>query len=718
MRRPALAAALLALAACSRRGGEEARAADDVLWVTPEATRAGAVRVVDVKEQDFAEPVVAPGRVAFDDLRVVHVFSPVTGRVTRVIANPGDRVAKGSALLNLASPDAGSAFADLVKAEADLAAAAQELARQQRIYAAHAGPKRDLEAAEDAELKASAERARAAEKAKLLQVGRGEAVTQEYTLRSFIEGRVISRGVSPGMEVQGQYSGGGGAELFTIGEIDRVLVLADVAEADLPRVRPGAAVEVRAVAYPGRTFAGKVDWIADALDPALRTARVRVSLPNPDRALKPEMYVTARIATVAERRLGVPEEAVTRADGQPFALVADRQDGDGRIEFKRRRLRLAGTRAGAWLAVADGLSAGDRVAIEARPVRAASGAGEARLGERQAEAAGIRTAVVAAQDVAGALQLAGRLSFDDRRVAHVFSPVTGRVTRVLAPLGARVRKGQPLLALASPDVGQALSDLAKAEADRVAAEHERKRQQELVAAHAGAVKDLEAAEGAFKKARAEEERARARTRLLSAGDLDRVTQEYLLRSPIDGTVVARAVNPGLEVQGQWSGAQNAPELFTVGELDRLWILAEVYEQDLPLVRAGQRVEVRSPAAPGEVFRGAVEWVSDALDPVQRTARIRCALENPRRLLKPEMVERVTVSIPGRRLVSVPREALVRRGDETVVFVATARDGELRFRERRVSADEERAEGQVPVLSGLAPGERVVVDGAMFVMGML
>jgi cobalt-zinc-cadmium efflux system membrane fusion protein len=374
----------------------------------------------------------------------------------------------------------------------------------------------------------------------------------------------------------------------------------------------------------------------------------------------------------------------------------------------------------AFLAVVEsGLSAGEKVLVERAPLTAAT---EPRVAvsRRQFENAGLRVEPVREEDVDDALVASARVAFDEARVARVFSPVTGRVVRVLAQPGQHVAKGAPLLALASPDVGTAFADSVKAKADLVAAEHELARGRDLFQEHAGSRKDLEAAEASFRKARAEVDRAEQKTRLFSSGTWDDVTQEYKLRSPIEGEVVSRAVTAGLEVQGQWSGAGSPVELFTVGALDPLWVVGDVYEVDLPHVRNGLPLEVRVPAFPDRTFRGRIEWVSDVLDPLTRTAKIRCAVENPGRVLRPEMAPILSISLPGRHHVGVPRAALLRLGDDTVVFVAAedSRDGEVAFTRRKVIAGEAGPRGVVPVLDGLAAGERVVVSGAIFLVGLL
>ncbi len=346
-------------------------------------------------------------------------------------------------------------------------------------------------------------------------------------------------------------------------------------------------------------------------------------------------------------------------------------------------------------------------------------AGEAWIPEKQGAEAGITVERVTEQEVGGTLTLPGRLTFDDQRVAHVFSPVSGRVVRMVAALGQRVRKGDPLAVLESPDLGSAASDLAKAKADFEAARRDEKRMKVLFDANAAAARDFEAAEARLRQAKAELERAQGKARLLAADSDGRVTQEFVLRSPIEGDVIARMANPGMEVQGQYS-VGTAVELFTVGASDRLWALADVYEADLPRVRTGAPVIVRVVAWPDRAFEGHVDWISGALDPLSRTTKVRCVLENRDGSLKPEMYASVTLRVPGRKALAVPRTALFRMGDATVVFVKTGRtpDGAASFALRPVRTDDEGGSGPVPVLGGLSAGEEIVTSGTVLVAGKI
>jgi membrane fusion protein, heavy metal efflux system len=346
-------------------------------------------------------------------------------------------------------------------------------------------------------------------------------------------------------------------------------------------------------------------------------------------------------------------------------------------------------------------------------------AGEAWLTTQQVKNANLVVQPVIDEDVGGAVVASGKVTFDDLRVSPVFSPVTGRVVRIEAQPGQRVKKGQPLAVIESPDVGNAFSDLAKAHADMTAAEHDYKRQKELFDAHAASQKDYEAALDNFQKAKAELSRAQKKAQLLARGSADSVTQEYTLRAPIDGEVVMRSMSPGMEVVGQYSQG-NAVELFRVGELDHVWVLADVYEMDLGRIKKGARVTVRVVTYPNRIFQGVVDYVSGQLDPNTRTAKLRCTIANDDRDLKPEMYATVSVSVAERKALAIPRSAMLRLGDQTVVFVqmGTAPNGQIRFERRPVAVDEDEGGDFLPVTHGLERGEKIVTSGAILLAGMI
>jgi cobalt-zinc-cadmium efflux system membrane fusion protein len=344
--------------------------------------------------------------------------------------------------------------------------------------------------------------------------------------------------------------------------------------------------------------------------------------------------------------------------------------------------------------------------------------GEVWLTPQQVKDAKIEVQTIAEQNVDDTILTSGRVTFDDLRVAHIYSPVTGKVVKIAAQLGERVKKGQPLAVIESPDIGGTVADVHKAEADLIAAEHDFKRKKDLYDQHAASAADLEASEDNYRKAKAELERARRKSALLGKGGVDAVNQTYTLTSPIDGEVIMRNLNPGVEVQGQYGGGQ-AVELVTVGELDRVWVLADLYEMDIARVKIGSKVSVKIVTYKDRVFQGTVDWVSGALDPTTRTAKVRCTLDNQERLLKPEMYATVQVSVEERKALAIPRSSILRLGETTVVFIQIGdSDGKVKFERVPVTVDEGEASNWLVVQHGLELGQKVVTSGAILLSAKL
>ena len=364
---PALGVAALVAGGCrgdrAASAHEAARPPGEV-WVSPAQVVNADIEVSPVLEHDVEDTILTSGKVTFDDAHVTHVFSPISGRVTHIDAQLGQRVRKGDALAVIESPDIGIASSDLGKAQADLAAAEHDFRRQTDLYAARAASQKDYEDAEDNYRKAKAERDRAMQKLELLRTRSAgvDAVTQTYTLPSEIAGEVLMRAVTPGMEVQGQYGGGNTVEMFTIGDIDRVQVIADVFEMDIARVHLGSPVAVRVVAYPDRVFWGAVDWISGMMDPTTRTAKVRCTFDNLDHVLKPEMYATVAITVNQKRVVAIPRSAFLRLGDQTVVYVETGKTPDGQLRYQRVPITVEDEGEGSnWLPVTQGIEKGARI---------------------------------------------------------------------------------------------------------------------------------------------------------------------------------------------------------------------------------------------------------------------------------------------------------------------------------------------------------------------
>jgi cobalt-zinc-cadmium efflux system membrane fusion protein len=305
---------------------------------------------------------------------------------------------------------------------------------------------------------------------------------------------------------------------------------------------------------------------------------------------------------------------------------------------------------------------------------------------------------------ATSVSLPGRVGFDEDHTQRVASPIDGRAVSLLAKAGEKVRAGQPLVELSSPNVGQLQADAQKAMSDLAVAEKAVERVHKLQAEGAVAEKDVTQAEGDLRKARSDHARSTAQLKSLGISPSDPAVN-VALRAQIAGVVVERNVLVGQEVR-----ADQAAPLVTISNLDTVWVQADAYEQDLSLVAEGDAVTIRVPAYPGETFPGKVGHVGDVVDPVTRTVKVRCVADNKGHKLKPEMFAKVDVqNAAGRKLVLVPAKAVLNEGDKSLVIVAT--EGNV-FRARRVEVGPE-TDGQVRILSGVRPGEKIVTDGAIF-----
>ncbi len=346
-------------------------------------------------------------------------------------------------------------------------------------------------------------------------------------------------------------------------------------------------------------------------------------------------------------------------------------------------------------------------------------ADEARLTPAQVADSKVVVEALTERAIDDTIVATGRITFDDLKVAHIYSPVTGRVTKIDAQVGQRVVKGEALATINSPDIGDVSSTLGKAQADLIAKQHAYERQKELFAAHATSQKALEDAEDDYRKAKAELDRAQAKAFLLHASGGASFSQSYTLLAPLDGEIIARDLSPGVEVRGLYAGS-DAKELFTVGELDRIWILADLFEADLARVNVGAKVRVTVVSYPHEDFEGTVDYVANILDKETRTVRVRCTLPNPKRLLKPEMYATVALSVDARAVLAIPKSALLHLGESTMVFVEIGEsvDRKIRFERRPVSVDEIDGAAFYPVQHGLERGEHLVIAGAEQLATML
>jgi cobalt-zinc-cadmium efflux system membrane fusion protein len=292
---------------------------------------------------------------------------------------------------------------------------------------------------------------------------------------------------------------------------------------------------------------------------------------------------------------------------------------------------------------------------------------------------------------------------DEGHTVRVASPVTGRIVSLDVRAGDRVRSGQPLAHLRSADAVQATSDAAKALAAWNAARAALVRTTDLFEHKVSAARELEQAKADESQARAEYERSQARARQLGMGTTG-VSDAYVLRAPVDGVVVERTANPGAEVR-----PDNGQTLFTISALDAVWLAVSVPQRDLAQVHRGARLRFRTEAAPGRTFEARISFVSDALDPVSRTATARAVLANPGGALRVQATGDAQLLVTeSTDAVAIPTRALVTHGTDTVVFVEASPG---RFTRRIVSVRDDDGT-TATIAAGLTAGERVVTTGSL------
>jgi membrane fusion protein, heavy metal efflux system len=323
----------------------------------------------------------------------------------------------------------------------------------------------------------------------------------------------------------------------------------------------------------------------------------------------------------------------------------------------------------------------------------------------------------------------GKIALNDDTATPVFSPYSGRVSRLIARPGDHVDPGAPLFAIEASEFVQGQNDLVTAVAgvekskSRVElAKIVEKRQRELLAIRGGALKDLEqaqsdliGAQGDLRSAEIALAAVRNRLRILGRSDadidrlekVDRIGAEAIVSAPIAGTVIQRKV--GL---GQYINVGATDPVYSVGSLDTVWLIANVRESDAPRMKVGQPVEVSVLAYPKRVFNARLSYVAPALDPTTRRLPVRAEIANPGRELLPEMFATFRIISGDARLTAaVPADSVVYEGAQAHVWVARPDQKAVVARSIEVG---DTVNGLVEVRKGLHIGETVVASGTLFI----
>lgn len=348
--------------------------------------------------------------------------------------------------------------------------------------------------------------------------------------------------------------------------------------------------------------------------------------------------------------------------------------------------------------------------------------------------AGIVITAASEQRIEQDVKTTGVISPDEARVAHIVPLSQGVIEGVFVQLGDRVQKGQPLLVYDNIELGESVGEyqnlragLDKALAQEQVAKRSVDRANSLIEVQAISPREFEVRKAESEQARAEvasrrAELARAEEKLHRFGLTDqdltrldgsehgthRTASHNTVRAPLSGVVTKYEVSKGEVVSRD-------KELFTIVDTSTVWALADVYEKDIQFVARGGECAVTLASYPKDIFKGKITYLSDALDPSSRTAKLRCVLPNTDGRLKLEMF--ATVNVPtkeSRTGVTVPAAALQEINGQPVVFVQME---PAKFGKRMVQVGE-RDEQRAEILSGVRVGEKVVANGSFYLKSAL
>jgi membrane fusion protein, heavy metal efflux system len=303
------------------------------------------------------------------------------------------------------------------------------------------------------------------------------------------------------------------------------------------------------------------------------------------------------------------------------------------------------------------------------------------------------------------LRVTGTVNPDISRAVPVISIATGRVVEIDARLGDTVKKGQLLLKVQSADIAGAFSDYRKAVADEQLSQTQLERAKILYDKGAISLNDLQVAQDTEDKAKVDVETTAEKLRVLGNPTLDRPTGIVEIHAPISGVITDQQVTNGAGVAGL-----SSPSPFTISDLTYVWVLCDVYENDLVNVRLGEKADIRLNAYPDQVFTGTISNIGPVLDPNIRAVKVRIEMRNPG-LMRPGMF--VSATFHGRekqKRAAVPATAVLHLHDRDWVYIPVNGN---QFQRTEVVGGDMLPGAMQEIVSGLAPGQQIVGNALEF-----
>jgi cobalt-zinc-cadmium efflux system membrane fusion protein len=347
------------------------------------------------------------------------------------------------------------------------------------------------------------------------------------------------------------------------------------------------------------------------------------------------------------------------------------------------------------------------LACQSKPTETAAGDDQFRISDSMMKMIDIDSASVS--NIDEVLTLTGEIAFNENSVRKIFPRSSGQVLKADLTLGDYVRKGQVLAVLKSADVAGNFADLSGANADLTIAKRQLDNTEDLFKNGIASDKDLTEARQNYEKAVSAKARIQASISI-NGGSGTNADGTYTLVSPIDGFLVEKKVNTGSYVRADMSD-----NLFTVSDLHDVWVMANVFETDIPKIQVGYKVQVSTLAYPGKIYNGVIEKVGEMLDPNNKVMKIRVSLRNEDMKLRPEMFAKVTViNQRSQKATSIPTKALVsQNGKNYVVIYRSATDVQI------AEVDVMNTIGdKTYIRSGVNPGDKLVTRNELLLFQQL
>lgn len=696
--------------------GMEVNAETGKMVLTKTARTTLDVQTAEVGPQKVSQSLLAYGTLVSPWNRHALVSSPLSGRIVELLVTPGEFVKAGQVLAELDSPELESLQLEIRSAQTALNLSLKLQASAEAAVKSGSIPEiRMIEAKNQVQKdRAALEIARAKwlslqlplEAVEAMQETPNEPLQQRLALKSPIDGTVTHTDLSVGKVINSK------EHLFEVLDLSSVWLKIGVLEKDLSRVAIGQSLELTLTAWPDVKIAAQVDVLGQFLDPQTHLGTVWASLANSgseDMLLLPGMsgQVQLKIGDAGEKVV-VPMSAVIRDGAERFVLVEEEQTQVA--STYQKQTVIFGQRMGDLIEVRGGnLFPGDRIVTRgSHELGSFFTKGVLRVSEETARDIGLTLQPVSLSTLAETITVDGLVDVPPTRRTVASAQLSGSIASILVDRGQAVRAGEVLAEIVSQDFQNLQLDLLRAHLDS-------ELQQEIMSnlGEAGdAVSQRRLWEAESRRNLADGLRENVRQRLITAGISEEqltqlVTTRTLLptlpvRSPIDGVVMDFDKVLGHVVQPDES-------VFEIHDLSQVWVQGFVSERDLSRVKVGQTVRVRFVADATEVVTGTLVRSGRSVGLDDRTLSVWIELEHmPRVPVQHNMLARLTIetgTIPSQ--LAVPREAVVREGTQSYVFVRKVDD----TFERRSVVLGQSDDVAVAILEGLVADDMVAVSGA-------